>query len=87
MNQINNPNAFPIGDKVIELMVAKGMDLDDLSMKTGIANESLASFFMSKEPVTQYFADELAKVFSPLADYWINLDRAYRNKHKRVNLV
>jgi len=78
------PIAIPIGDTIIELMVDKGMVLDDLSKATGISNESLVPFFMGEEVVTQDFADRLALVFSPPSGFWIRLDRNYRETLERL---
>ncbi|KQY90947.1 hypothetical protein ASD24_24430 [Paenibacillus sp. Root52] len=67
-----------IGDVVITLLVQHGMVLDDLSMRTGMSNDDLVPFLMGEVEVTQEFADKLATILGPPAEYWIELDRGYR---------
>ncbi|KQY90951.1 hypothetical protein ASD24_24450 [Paenibacillus sp. Root52] len=86
-NEYLAPIAIPIGDTVIELMVDKGIDMDALSRETGISCECLVPFFMGEEAVTQDFAERLANVFSPPADFWIRLDTKYRETLERLSKV
>lgn len=72
----------PIGDTVIE--ADNGMDMDDLLDKTGYINEKMIQYFYGKEPVSQDFADKLAKVFTPPAEFWLTLDQNYHNTVNRL---
>lgn len=83
-NECLAPELISLGDKIIELLSDKGMVLDDLSREIGLSNERLVPFFMGSEKVTQDFAEKLAKVFSPPADFWLELDKNYHDSLKNV---
>ncbi|CAM3207309.1 hypothetical protein HP548_02480 [Paenibacillus taichungensis] len=83
-NEYLAPEVISLGDKVIELLSNNGMVLDDLSREIGLSNERLVPFFMGSEEVTQDFAEKLAKVFSPPADFWLELDKKYHESLKNV---
>ncbi|MCZ1267699.1 MULTISPECIES: helix-turn-helix transcriptional regulator [Paenibacillus] len=85
INECLAPVAISLGDKIIEMLVDNGMVLDDLSRETGVSNESLVPFFMGEEELTQDFADQLAKVFSTSAEFWLELDRKYHTLSKDYN--
>ncbi|MCW3793812.1 hypothetical protein OM416_19655 [Paenibacillus sp. LS1] len=84
-NQYSSPIAIPIGDTVIELLADNGMNMDDLIDKTGYSNEKMIQYFYGKEPVSQDFADKLAKVFTPPAEFWLTLDQNYHNTINRLS--
>lgn len=83
-NQTLPTVANPIGDTVIEHLADNGMNMDDLLAKTGYSNEKMIQYFYGKEPVSQDFADKLAKVFNPPAEFWLTLDQNYHDSIKRL---
>lgn len=83
-NNGGESEVMSLGDMVIDLLVMNGMVLDDLSNMIGLSNERLVPFFMGSEEVTQDFAEKLAKVFGPSADFWLELDKNYHDSLKNV---
>lgn len=83
-NQYLSPIAIPIGDTVIELLADNNMNMDDLSCETGYSNEIMVQYFYGKEPISRDFADRLAKVFSPAAEFWLALDQNYHDTINRL---
>ncbi|HBU83916.1 MAG TPA: hypothetical protein DEF35_20085 [Paenibacillus sp.] len=73
-----------LGDKVIELLSDNRIVLDELSREIGLSNERLVPFFMGNEEATQDIAEKLAKVFSPPADFWLEIDKNYHDSLKNV---
>lgn len=82
-NEYRSSMPIPIGDTIIDFLVAFKMNFHDLSDKVGYSDEEMVDFFLGKSEVTQDFAEQLAKVFPPPANFWITLDRNYRNSLAR----
>ncbi|MFX3643395.1 MAG: transcriptional regulator [Candidatus Pristimantibacillus sp.] len=75
--------ANPIGDTLIAYLAYNDMKMDDLLDRTGYSNEKMIQYFYGKEPVSQDFAEKLAKVFNAPAEFWLTLDQNYHDSIKR----
>lgn len=81
-NQTENryfPNyAVPPGEILEEELESRGMSEVELSQRTGLVEKTITEIIKAKAPITPEIALKFEGVFRQPADYWLNLERFYR---------
>ncbi len=81
--------AIPPGETIRELMESRGISVSDLREVMEMTEEELNQLLdgdteEAKAEITERTAKWLESMFGPSADFWLGLERRYREKLKTV---
>lgn len=70
---------FPLSEHIQDELTARGWSQQDLADRMERPIGQIKSMMKGKRPLMPKMADALANAMGTSAEFWINLDRAYRN--------
>lgn len=70
---------FNISYFIEEQLLIRNWTKDLLLKKLNISEIDFYKFIESEEPLNELFANEIAFIFSSSTQYWVNIDRNYKN--------
>ena len=80
MSEYKPPIVSPPGDTIIETMKAKHISQMELSRRTGIRPYDIKLLLRGEFEITQDVAEKLSEVLGCPVDFWLNREKAYRNR-------
>lgn len=78
MSERKIAEVFPPGEFIKDALEAKGWTQEDLAAITGRNEKSISQIMTGKSNITPETAQLLGEAFGTSAQYWMNLDAAYR---------
>ena len=76
--------AFPVGEHLLEEIEARGWTLRETAAKLDWSLNPLRLVLFERQPLLIPMAYDLMQVFDVSEDFWLNLDRQYREWQART---
>ena len=77
--------AVPPGKTINDFLKANNMTQTELAKRMGMSKKHINQLVKGKTTITPDTAIKLEKVFSPMADFWLNLEANFRTAQARLN--
>ena len=75
---------IPPGRHLLETLLAKNISLLDFAPKMFMTLEEVEELIFGQTPITIQFANSIAAITGVDAEFWINLEKNYRDKLEKL---